>query len=234
MQNKEPSIFGRHFDCTTCSFKDRPIVVVGSNQFSTDLLANYIRSNKPAVTSVVSRLGDIPHPEGLPPEEWRLIFIDCHGLDGNAISRMLQTDGAPYLGHDIIALFNLTQGNADISGYIDLGVRGFFFESDQPDVILKGICALKFGEMWVARGVLMEYICSKPKPRPAEDQAMHNLTRREKEILIHLASGATNEEIAARLFISLHTVKTHVANIRRKLKVENRLQAALWAAKYLR
>lgn len=234
MQNRESPIFGRHFDCESCSFRDRPIVVVGSNQFSTDLLANYIRSNKPAMTSVVSHLDDIPHPEGLPREEWRLIFIDCHGLDGNAITRMLQNEGAPYLRHDIIALFNLTQGNADISVYIDLGVRGFFFETDQPDVILKGICALKFGEMWVARGVLMEYICSKPRPAPAEDQAIRDLTRREKEILVHLASGATNDEIADRLFISLHTVKTHVANIRRKLKVENRLQAALWAAKYLR
>ncbi|HER62627.1 MAG TPA: LuxR family transcriptional regulator, partial [Desulfobacteraceae bacterium] len=43
-----------------------------------------------------------------------------------------------------------------------------------------------------------------------------------------------NEEIAARLFISLHTVKTHIANIRKKLQVENRLQAALWAAKHLK
>ncbi|MDW7771977.1 MAG: response regulator transcription factor [Desulfobulbaceae bacterium] len=233
MAKNKHLIFGRQFDCDICVFKDRPIVIVGSNQFAADLLANYIRANKPAITSVVQRIRDIPNPGSMPREEWRLIFIDCHGLDGPAITKLLQTEAEPYLQHDIIALFNLTPGNIDLSAYIDIGVRGFFFESDQSEVMLKGICALKYGEMWVARGVLMEYIAHKPKQDPAEDQEVH-LTPREKDILVHLSSGATNEEIAARLFISLHTVKTHVANIRKKLKLENRLQAALWAAKHLK
>jgi LuxR family transcriptional regulator, positive regulator of biofilm formation len=233
MPKNEPFIFGRQFDCATCAFKDRPIMVVGSNQFATDLLANYIRSNRPAVTSVVSRLEDIPEPAGLPREEWRLIFIDCHGLDGAAVTKMLQNEAESYLEHDIIALFNLNPGDVDLSTYIDLGVRGFFFESDHPDVILKGICALKYGEMWVARGILMEYISHRPKQTSNQDEDVH-LTAREKDILVQLASGATNEDIADRLFISLHTVKTHIANIRKKLHVENRLQAALWAAKHLK
>jgi LuxR family transcriptional regulator, positive regulator of biofilm formation len=233
MAKNEPFIFGRQFDCVTCEFRDRPIMVVGTNQFATDLLANYIRSNKPAMTSVVSRLGDIPDPGGLPRAEWRLIFIDCHGLGGAAVTKMLQNEAESYLEHDIIALFNLTPGNVDLSAYIDLGVRGFFFESDHPDVILKGICALKYGEMWVARGILMEYISHRPKQTSNQNEDVH-LTRREKDILVQLAAGATNEEIAARLFISLHTVKTHIANIRKKLQVENRLQAALWAAKHLK
>jgi DNA-binding CsgD family transcriptional regulator len=48
-----------------------------------------------------------------------------------------------------------------------------------------------------------------------------------------VVSGATNEEIAARICISPHTVKTHIYNIFKKIKVPNRLQAALWAAKNL-
>jgi DNA-binding CsgD family transcriptional regulator len=46
-----------------------------------------------------------------------------------------------------------------------------------------------------------------------------------------VASGATNEQISDRLFLSRHTVKTHVYNIFKKINVTNRLQAALWAAK---
>ncbi|MFQ5717316.1 MAG: PAS domain S-box protein, partial [Nitrospinales bacterium] len=61
----------------------------------------------------------------------------------------------------------------------------------------------------------------------------HNLTSREKEILLHVASGAANQEIADQLYISLHTVKTHIYNIFRKIGVDGRLQAALWAAKNL-
>ncbi|RJX16954.1 MAG: DNA-binding response regulator [Desulfobulbus sp.] len=230
----ETVMLGRQFDCAACRFRDRPIFIVGSQQFSADLLGNYIRANRPALTTVVNCLADIPHPDGLAGKEWRLIFIDCHGLEGAAILEMLHTEATPYLQYDVLALFNLSQGNADIAGYIDCGVRGFFFENDQPDVMLRGVCALKYGEMWVARGVLMDYICQKPRKAPKSDSMACNLTRREKEILIHLSSGATNEEIASRLYVSLHTVKSHIFNIYKKLQVRNRLQAAMWAARNLK
>jgi DNA-binding CsgD family transcriptional regulator len=59
------------------------------------------------------------------------------------------------------------------------------------------------------------------------------LTPREVEILAMVAVGAKNEEIAEKLYISPHTVKTHIYNIFKKIDVPNRLQAALWAASNL-
>ncbi|MFQ5715572.1 MAG: response regulator transcription factor, partial [Nitrospinales bacterium] len=59
------------------------------------------------------------------------------------------------------------------------------------------------------------------------------LTLREKEILLHIASGACNKEIAEQLSISLSTVKVHISNSFRKINVDGRLRAALWAAKNL-
>jgi LuxR family transcriptional regulator of csgAB operon len=59
------------------------------------------------------------------------------------------------------------------------------------------------------------------------------LTPREVEILAMVAVGAKNEEIAEKLHISPHTVKTHIYNIFKKIDVPNRLQAALWAASNL-
>lgn len=61
-----------------------------------------------------------------------------------------------------------------------------------------------------------------------------DLTVREKEILDHIARGASNRDIAEALFISTHTVKTHLHNIFKKINVKGRLQAALWAADNLK
>ena len=59
------------------------------------------------------------------------------------------------------------------------------------------------------------------------------LTPREIEILGMIALGASNTEIAEKLFISPNTVKTHIYNLFKKINVTNRLQAAFWAAKNL-
>jgi LuxR family transcriptional regulator of csgAB operon len=59
------------------------------------------------------------------------------------------------------------------------------------------------------------------------------LSSRQIEILAQVAVGASNDEIAEKLCVSPHTVKTHLYNVFKKIKVANRLQAALWAAKHL-
>ena len=223
----------RTTDCELCAVKDNLLIIVGSRRFSVEVLASFISDKTPAKWSIIEKLEDIPAPDDRGDHEWRLIFVDSIGMSNDEVMQMLHTIALPYLKHDIVALFNLTRAHTNLPELIDLGVRGFFFENDQADFMLRGICALKNGEMWVARGTLMEYVCQHPRKAPAEENASNLLTKREKQILLLLASGATNAEISSTLFISPHTVKTHIYHILKKLGVQNRLQAALWAVKNL-
>ncbi len=223
----------RTTDCKLCTFKDNPLIMVSSHRFSVEVLASFISDKTPAKWSIIDKLEAVPAPGNNENHEWRLIFVDAVGMNNNDILQMLHRVALPYLKQDIVALFNLTHAQMDLSEMIDLGVRGFFFEDDQAEFMLRGICALKNGEMWVARGELMEYVCRRTRKEPVEKNAANLLTKKEKQVLLLLSSGATNDDISSTLFISPHTVKTHISHILKKLGVQNRLQAALWASKNL-
>ena len=65
-----------------------------------------------------------------------------------------------------------------------------------------------------------------------EFRLFEELTSREKEVLLLIAQGKSNQEIADECFITLKTVKTHVSNILSKLQVEDRTQATIYAFKH--
>ena len=83
------------------------------------------------------------------------------------------------------------------------------------------------------RDTLLRYIAEQPRKVSPEKELAAQLTPREREVLHLLGTGLSNDKIASQLFISNHTVKSHIYKILKKLDVENRIQAALWAAKHL-
>ena len=223
----------RKKDCGECLFIDRPIIIAGSRRFSTEVLANYICYNTPAKMQIVEQIAELKTKSPDKQEDWRLIFIDCLGLSIADITSILKRDASGILVRDIIALLHLNGKETDIKQLIDLGVRGFFFEHDSAELILKGICALKNGELWIPRAALLEYVSQHSRKISPEERSARLLTVREREVLHLLSTGLSNDEIARRLFISSHTVKSHIYKILKKIDVDNRLQAALWAAKHL-
>jgi LuxR family transcriptional regulator of csgAB operon len=112
-------------------------------------------------------------------------------------------------------------------------IQGLFYKNDPPDIIPKGISAILNGELWYSRKTLTKCLLEQtPSNDLSEQAATCNLTHREREILALITSGYSNKTIATDLFISVHTVKTHIYNIYKKINVNSRLQAALWVAKY--
>ena len=118
---------------------------------------------------------------------------------------------------------------------MDYGIQGVFYDNDLPKSIPKGIAAILNGDLWYSRKTMTKFLLE-PKSlanSPEKKYADDLLTSREKEVLTLIASGHISREIADTLCISSHTVKTHIYNIYSKINVTNRLQATLWAAKYL-
>ena len=131
----------------------------------------------------------------------------------------------------VLAAFNVRDmdHSTKLLGTADL--KGFFYRDDRLEMICRGIGCLFDGELWMSRKLmasLIHFYRDNPTPATISGKAPAGLTRRELEITTHLAMGASNQEIADKLFLSEHTVKTHIYNIYRKINVRNRVQALNW------
>jgi DNA-binding NarL/FixJ family response regulator len=114
---------------------------------------------------------------------------------------------------------------------IRAGASGFLLKDVRPDHLAQAVRTIAAGEMLLAPAItrrLVEEFVSGPEPgvTPA---ALGQLTDREREVLLLIAAGHSNAEIAAELFLSDTTVKTHVTRILTKLGLRDRVQAAVLA-----
>jgi len=111
------------------------------------------------------------------------------------------------------------------------GASGYVPKRAAPDELITAINAAANGEVYLypslAKLLVRDYLSSE---RPAEEKAnLDGLTDREHEVLIHLAEGISNEEIAAALVISPKTVERHRENIMRKLNLHSRSELVRYA-----
>jgi len=158
----------------------------------------------------------------------KLILIDSEDQSFEEILKSIATNGN--LAECHIALFNLAENAGVEKKALSRKIRGFFYKDDHFEIFLKGIRSILKDEIWISREILLKYVFDSFNEKQAAIEEKTSLTPREIEILTLVSMGTTNEEIAGKMCISTNTVKTHLYNIFKKLKVENRLQAALWAA----
>ena len=113
------------------------------------------------------------------------------------------------------------------------GARGYVLKDVAPETLFQALRAIHGGGIWIdqklPRAGDFAAIAAQSHAEPPGEEAdgIQSLTRRELEVLTLLAEGFSNEEIAARMFISERTVRAHVTGIFAKLKVNNRVKAAL-------
>ena len=131
------------------------------------------------------------------------------------------------------AVFNLIIGLRIEEELVIRGIRGIFYVNDQTNHVARGVRALLGGEMWISREIMSRFIPETREARRLSATETSVLSERKIEILNLVARGAINTEIGEELYISRHTVKSHLYSIYKKIKVTNRLEAALWTKENL-
>lgn len=158
-----------------------------------------------------------------------LLDIRMPQLNGIEATRALAgPDVAEPMAVVVITAFDLDEY---VHGALRAGARGFLLKDAGPELLAQATHAAARGDALIAPSITARLLASFAASSPAEpQQPIEPLTgREEEEVLLTVASGRTNAEIADELYISLSTVKTHLASLMSKLGVRNRVEIAIWA-----
>jgi DNA-binding NarL/FixJ family response regulator len=159
-----------------------------------------------------------------------LMDIRMPNLDGiEATRRITSLPGLPRTRVVILTTHELDEYVFDALG---AGASAFLLKHAPPEELVRAIQVVAAGDALLAPSVtrrLIEEFAHRPQPPVSRKAEWGTLTGREAEILLQLARGNTNHEIAGALHVSEATVKTHVAHVLDKLDLRDRIQAVIFA-----
>lgn len=113
---------------------------------------------------------------------------------------------------------------------VDIGVDGYIMKDAESAELKNAINCIMQGETYIQPS-LVPALNNRLVSRDIDKEKINSLTKRELEVLIEVANGMFNKEIATSLNISERTVKNHISNIFKKIDVSDRTQAAVFAIK---
>jgi DNA-binding NarL/FixJ family response regulator len=153
------------------------------------------------------------------------------GVDGIEAIRRLRAEGPP-VGILVLTSFS---GAEQVIPAIRAGADGYLLKDAGPGALEEAIRAVHRGEPMLApeaQAVVMARVQGEPVAGPPADHPdLERLTAREREVLAGLGRGLSNRQLAAELYVSEKTVKTHVSSVLAKLRLTDRTQAALFAVR---
>lgn len=158
-----------------------------------------------------------------------LFDIRMPNLDGVEATRRLAGPDV----QDPMAIVIITTFDTDdhVTDALRAGAKGFLLKDAGPDLLVHAIRAAAEGDALIAPSVTARLLARLADAAPATHprQPIAPLTEREEEVAVTVAQGRSNAEIAAELYISLSTVKFHIASLMSKIGARNRVEIAIWA-----
>lgn len=178
----------------------------------------------------------------------------CDGLEGVKRAKQLKPDvvlldlhmpgtsglaAVPLLREEVpqaeVIMLTVSEDTNDMLEALRAGVRGYLLKNIETDFLLDSIRRAAAGESVISSqmaGKLADAMRNPQDSLAKAESSLGKLTPREREIIVMLASGASNKEIARTLDLAESTVKIHVQGILRKLNLSSRVQAAVYAVEH--
>jgi DNA-binding NarL/FixJ family response regulator len=158
-----------------------------------------------------------------------LMDVRMPGTDGiTATQRIAHGEHAPH----VLVLTTYDQDEY-VFNALAAGASGFLLKDARPEDLINGLRSVAAGDALLAPSVTRRLIDlfahGRGNDRRPPDDRIRLLTDREREVLLLVAKGQSNAEIATTLHITEHTVKTHVASLLRKLDLRDRVHAVIFA-----
>ena len=156
-----------------------------------------------------------------------LMDIRMPGGDGIEATRRITAD--PELDHSRVLVLSMFELDEYVYGALRAGASGFLLKDARPDQFLDSIRRTHEGESLFAPTVLTRLIRHYTDSPAMPKRRLNGLTERETEVLLLVARGHSNDQIATALTISVKTVKTHIGNLLSKLHARNRTNLVITA-----
>jgi DNA-binding NarL/FixJ family response regulator len=159
-----------------------------------------------------------------------LMDIRMPGLDGIAATRQITTD--PDTSNVRVLILTTFDLDEYVFAALRAGASGFLLKDTSPEELLAAIRVIAAGDALLSPKStrhLVEEFARQPEHKPPSTDSLEELTDREREVLIEIARGLTNTEIAERLHMSPATAKTHVSRLLTKLNARDRAQLVIHA-----
>ncbi len=158
-----------------------------------------------------------------------LILLDLNMKGLNGIETLLALKRAEVTSK--IVFFSVSDNESDVLQAIKLGADGYLLKDSEPEELIEKINQALAGEFVISQD-LTQILARSLQGNNKKSNPIEQLTHRELENLKLIAAGKSNKDIANKLGITEATVKVHVKNLLKKLKLKSRVEAAVWAIEH--